>query len=408
MKYYIGADQHARSVRLAVVDEEGRVVAERTINSSPVELLNFVMKYAPDVTVAVEAMGSHYWLVDALEDAEIDVQLAHPLMLKAISYAKVKTDKADALTIAKLLRLGMLPKAFIYPRALRSLRDLSRRRQRFVADRSINYRHIQNVHTQAAMAAPSRAAVKEICVEELVGRFHEVPVKIFVGSLHAINTCFTTEIDKIEDHIYRECKGRSGYVGIRKIPGAGPIYGQMILLESEGISRFPSHRQYVSYARLVPGADNSGSRVRSGHNPNQGNARLKNAFRQVAVHAVMFDPTIKHFFDRKLKVVHRKNIAYAIVARKIAIGAYYVMRDNVEFDVERLFGPAPKESNTVIDKRRRATASARASGDAAPRPLLEEDEPPPPPDHHLPPPQVKEITGSRSNESRGAQMLQGR
>lgn len=371
MKFYIGADQHARSVRLAVVDEEGRVVAERTISSSPVELLNFVMKYAPDVIVAVEAMGSHYWLVDTLEDAEIDVQLAHPLMLKAISYAKVKTDRADAVTIAKLLRLGMLPKAYIYPRELRPLRDLSRRRQRFVADRSINYRHMQNVYNQSALVAPSRNAVKRLGATELVAKFHEEPTKLFLDSLHAMNECFTTQIDKIEDHIYRQCRNKSGYVGVRKIPGAGPIYGSMILLESEGISRFPSHRQYVSYARLVPGSDNSGTRIRSGHNRNQGNARLKNAFRQVAVHAVMFDKTIRHFFDRKLKVVHRKNIAYAIVARKIAIGAYYVMRDNVEFDVERLFGPAPKESNTVIDRRRRAKASAETSGDAVPRPLLE-------------------------------------
>ena len=371
MKYYIGVDQHARSVRLAVVDEEGRVVAERTIASSPVELLNFVMKFAPDVVVAVEAMGSHYWLVDTLEDVEIDVQLAHPLMLKAISYAKVKTDRADALTIAKLLRMDMLPRAFLYPRALRPLRDLSRRRQRFVADRSINYRHIQNAHFQSALVAPSRNAVKVLGAQELASRFHEPPTKLFMSSLHALNTCFSEQIDKIEDHIYHECRHKPGYVGITKIPGVGPIYGQCILLESEGISRFPSHRQYVSYARLVPGADNSGASIRNGHNPNQGNARLKNAFRQAAVHAVMFNKTIKHFFDRKVKVVHRKNIAYAIVARKIAIGVYHVLRDNVDFDVERLFGPAPKVSSTVIDRKRRAKASSKKSGDAVPRPLLE-------------------------------------
>lgn len=201
------------------MDEEGRVVAERTISSSRVELLNFVMKYAPDVIVAVEAMGCHYWLVDTLEDAEIEVKLAHPLMLKAISYAKVKTDKADALTIAKLLRLGMLPEAYIYPQALRPLRDLSRRRQRFVADRAINYRHIQNIHHQAALVAPSRNAVKILSADELVARFHQKPIKLFAHSLFAINECFTTQIEKIEDHMHDECKSKSGYVGVKKIPG---------------------------------------------------------------------------------------------------------------------------------------------------------------------------------------------
>ncbi len=57
MKVYIGADQHARSVRLAAMDEEGHVLAERTIRCCPTELLNFVMRYKPHVVVAVEAMG---------------------------------------------------------------------------------------------------------------------------------------------------------------------------------------------------------------------------------------------------------------------------------------------------------------------------------------------------------------
>lgn len=343
MTVYIGADQHARSVRLAALDNDGRVLKEHTIRSSREELLAFVMKFAPDVEVAVEAMGSHYWLVDALEEAKIKIHLVHPLMLKAISYAKVKTDKADALTIAKLLRMGMLPLAYLYPRAQRPLRDLSRRRQAFVADRSITYRHIQALHQQTALPTPSRNAVKRISKDDLVSRFEPESTKLYAGTLVDLGDCLTTQIDIMEEHLHSLCKQKPGYARVMEIPGIGKTYGQIILLESEGIARFPSYREYVSYARLVPGANNSGSMVRSGHNPNQGNGKLKNAFRQAAIHAVMFNRSIKHFFDRKVRVVHRKNIAYAIVARKLAIGAYYVMKNNTPFSLERLFGTAPKE-----------------------------------------------------------------
>lgn len=351
MTVYIGVDQHARSVRLAAMDSEGQRLKEHTIGASRDQLMAFVNRFAPDVEVAVEAMGSHYWLVDALEEAGITTYLAHPLMLKAITYAKVKTDKADALTIAKLLRLGMLPLAYMYPRGQRPVRDLSRRRQAFVNDRAHTYRHIQALHQQAALPTPSRNAVKRIPKEALVERFEAAATKLYAGALVDMGGSLTKQIKKMEEHLHKYCRSKPAYFKLMQIPGVGKTYGQIILLESEGIERFPSYREYVSYSRLVPGSDNSGSRVRSGHNPNQGNGKLKNAYRQAAVHAVMFDRTIKHFFDRKLRVVHRKNIAYAIVARKIAIGAYYVMRDNVAFDLKKLFGESPLKREVAATAR---------------------------------------------------------
>lgn len=351
MKVYIGIDCHARSVRLCAVDSSGAVLAERTIPSNREALFAFVRRFGSDVQVAVEAMGTHYWLVDALDQAGIDVVLAHPLMLKAISYAKVKTDKADAQTIAKLLRLGMLPEAYLYPRALRPLRDLSRRRQALVAYRAVHYRHIQRLHHQTALDAPSRNAVKTLGRAELVARFDDEATKLFAGSLVDITGCLTTEIDRMEKFMHAQCREKTGYARVMAIPGIGKTYGQIILLESEGIFRFPSHREYVSYARLVPGADNSGGKVRNGHNPNQGNAKLKNAFRQAALHAVMFDRTIKRFFDRKLRVVNRKTVAYSIVARKLAVGVYHILRNGADFDVERLFGPKVVEKEATIATR---------------------------------------------------------
>lgn len=337
MTFYVGVDLHARSVQVSVLDEQGAVVSERSLPSIPDDVLKFLERFRPDCKVAVESMGSHYWLVDALEEAGYEFQLAHPLMVKAIAYAKVKTDKADARTIAGLLRLGMLPRAYNYPKALRALRDLSRKRSMLVEERALHYRDLQYLHQQMALGTPSRNAVKKITALELEERFAAAPTRMYATGVLEINAALTTQIDKIEKYLHQECRENISYTRLMQIPGVGETYGHQILLESGDVTRFPTHRQYVSYARLVPGSSNSGEKVRTGGNSKQGNAKLKNAFRQVALRAVMCDRAVKGFFDRKLKVVHRKNIAYAIVARKMAIAAYLVLKgENVELG--RLFG----------------------------------------------------------------------
>jgi transposase len=61
---------------------------------------------APSLQVVIESTFNWYWIVDLLQDHQIDVKLAHPLHLKAIAYAKVKTDRVDAHTLAQLLTTG--------------------------------------------------------------------------------------------------------------------------------------------------------------------------------------------------------------------------------------------------------------------------------------------------------------
>lgn len=347
MTIYIGADLHARSVSFAGVDEAGALVTEKTLRTRPEDVLGFVEKYRPGVSVAVEAMNSYYWFVDTLMEAGIEVHLVHPLMLKAISYAKVKTDKVDARTIAQLLRLGMLPKAYIYPRAVRPLRDLARRRQLFVDERSLHYREIQSMHQQAGLSTPARNAVKKLTSDELSSRFESDATQLFAGCLVEVNKSLDQQIHSMARHLHRECSSNPIYHRIMELPGVGEIYGQTILLESGDISRFRSHREYASYARLVPGSANSADRVRRGVNPKQGNARLKNAFRQAALRAVISNRTVKHFFDRKAKKIHRKNILYSIVARKLAVAAYHVMRRDTPLDLQRIFGAEPRKKQAV-------------------------------------------------------------
>ena len=65
--------------------------------------------------------------------------LAHTLGLYLITGAKVKTDRRDAYSLAKLLLVGAVPQAYIYPVETRPVRDLLRRRARLVQVRAGEY-----------------------------------------------------------------------------------------------------------------------------------------------------------------------------------------------------------------------------------------------------------------------------
>jgi len=84
-------------------------------------------------------LNGWYWIVDGLQEAGYDVSLAHTLGFYLRTGSKIKTDRRDAFKLAKLLRMGEISKAYIYPREKRPLRDLLRRRTGLVQQRASCY-----------------------------------------------------------------------------------------------------------------------------------------------------------------------------------------------------------------------------------------------------------------------------
>ena len=114
------------------------------------------------------------------------------------------------------------------------------------------------------------------------------------------------------------------------IPGIGRIVAFTIWLEVDGIQRFPSARDFVSYCRLVPGAGNSGGKTRH-KRTKDGNRYLKLAFSHAAVRAIQYFPEIRAVYQR---LCRRKPpvVARAVVAKELARIAYYVLTKQEAFN----------------------------------------------------------------------------
>jgi transposase len=103
MRFYCGIDLHAKDCFLCVIDEKYRVYLREKVANDLEVILNFLGSFSPRPCVAVEATLNWYWLVDGLQGAGFNVKLAHSLGLYMITGAKVKTDRRDAFSLAKLL-----------------------------------------------------------------------------------------------------------------------------------------------------------------------------------------------------------------------------------------------------------------------------------------------------------------
>src|SRR5262245_61544736 len=130
-RFYCGVDLHARTLSLCVLDDQGAKRLERTIDAAPDAFLQAVAPYRDGLAVACERMFAWYWLADCCAAEAIPFVLGHALYMKAIHGGKAKTDTIDAHKVAVLLRGGMLPQAYVYPRGMRETRDLLRRRTFF-------------------------------------------------------------------------------------------------------------------------------------------------------------------------------------------------------------------------------------------------------------------------------------
>jgi transposase len=325
--FYAGVDLSARSSWICVVNTEGEQLLSRKLPNDPDRIARTLKPFLPNLAAVVESTFNWYWMVDSLQDLGARVKLAHPLYLKAIAYAKVKTDQVDAHTLAQLLRMDYIPEAFIYPRELRPTRDLLRRRHRLVTLRAGMYRDIQLQLMKQNVTTFGRNAIKKLDGRHLRALFsHLHDRRSGTAVLHIIDT-LDKEISTLDQSIRASVRRHKPVVLLKTIPGVGKTLAPTIYYEVGQIHRFASDKAFASYCRLAPTIAQSGAVTRRGKNRKQGNRYLKWAFSEAAHMAIQRYPAIRDYFHRLLKKKKKPILVRSILAHKIAVAAFHVWKE---------------------------------------------------------------------------------
>ena len=335
---YAGIDLHSNNNHIGILDKKDiRLYHKRLPNQHDVILAELEPFKQDIVSISIESTFNWYWLVDCLKEAGYNVHLANPAAMQQYSGLKFRDDKHDAFWLAHMDRLGILPEGYIYPKEIRPLRDLLRKRGHFVRLRTSLINSLQGIISRNNGHSLSGKHIKQF-TKNYVGPLLENNEDLALsGEVSKDSIDFLSrQILRIE----RSCEGRiklnPQYTGLLTIPGVGKILALTIMLETGPIERFKKVGDFSSYCRKVPTSWQSNSKQKGKGNSKNGNKYLSWAFAEAAEFCRRHDDRAKRFFNRKAAKT-KTTVAYAALAHKLARAAFYIMRDGVEFDSKKLF-----------------------------------------------------------------------
>jgi transposase len=339
--FYCGVDLHARTLSLCILGHDGTVRLEKTIPTDPRAFLDALAPYREDLVVCCECLFCWYWLADLCKEHDIAFVLGHALYMKAIHGGKAKNDKIDAAKIARLLRGGNIPFAYVYPKGMRETRDLLRRRTYLVHKRAEVIAHLQNTNSQYNLPPFGKKLTCATNREELqvADRFKDPSVRKSVETDLALIDAYDPLIADLELYLTRTAKvdDPQAYARLLSIPGVGKVLALVLLYEIHDIGRFASAGQFLSYSRLVRCDHESAGKKLGFGGQKIGNAHLRWAFAEAACLFVRQSPRAKQWLGRQERK-RGKGMALGILAARLGRTVYHLLRKGVVFDENRFWG----------------------------------------------------------------------
>ena len=338
MGLYGGIDLHSSNNYLGIIDEKDKRIFKKKLYNRSELILKTLEPYRKDlVGIVVESTYNWYWLVDLLMDESYRVHLANPSAIKKYEGIKHSDDKDDAFWLAHLLRLGILPEGYIYPKEERPLRDLLRKRGHLVKLRTSLILSLQGIISRNRGFNMNVNKIKKIKENEVYPVLLGQKDLELSGEVSKETIDFLTRrIRKIEVFIQNKIKLKEPFKYLQTICGIGKVLSLTIMLETGPIDRFPKAGNYISYCRKVPTIWTSNGKKKGKGNKKNGNRYLAWAYSEAAELARRYDQHARGYYNRK-KVKTNFMVAHSALAHKLARAAYYVMRDRVPFDHQKVF-----------------------------------------------------------------------
>lgn len=267
-------------------------------------------------------------------DEGIAFVLGHALEMRLIHGSKSKNDRIDSMRIATLLRNHTIPMAYVYPREMRSTRDLLRRRINIVRKRADLLAHIQNTNNQYNLPTIEK---KLQCKSNRLGvanRFEDTSasksIEVDIISIDHYDDV-VRDLDLFLERTVK-IQNPNDYNLLKTIVGVGRILALTILYEIHDIARFNRVQDFISYARLVKGISESAGKKKGSKGGKMGNANLKWAFSESAMTFLRHNPETKQLKE-KLERKHGKAKALSIISTRLGRAIYYMLKRHRAFDM---------------------------------------------------------------------------
>ena len=285
MNEYIAFDSHKHYTLMEREDVITGRTRQRRIEHRRGAIRAALRTAEPGTPVAVESIGSWYWIIDEIEEAGLEPRLVHPRKAKVMMGCINKTDKLDVHGLNRLQRNGTLPTVWIPPCDVRDLREMTRTRMVFTQQRTRFKNRILATLTKHAFTLRGYS--------DAFGKTARIALEKCVDQLpphaRAMTRLLLEHVDSTEEQIVTIEKQLKELVPVTDairwlmtLPGVAIILGATIAFEVGDITRFPDSQHLASYAGAVPRVHGSGGKTRYGRTRPDVNRTLKWAFCEAA------------------------------------------------------------------------------------------------------------------------------
>ena len=328
---YVALDVHKQYVMVAAIDATHQIVlAPRKLS------LERFARWAPEHLtprdqVVLEATVNAWTLYDQLTPLVQEVKIAHPLLVKLISAARVKTDTRDTLHLARLLAAGLIPEVWVPPPPVRELRVLVAHRQRLVRQRTQAANRLHSVlHAHQITPPPGRlgSASQQAWWEQLelpaVERLRVQQDRTILQTVERL----IAEVDAELTRLSAQPPWSELAPYMMQLPGFAVITSMTLLAAIGEITRFPSAKKLVGYSGLGASVHASGQTHHTGPITKQGRRELRTVLVEAAWSAVEHHPFWKAEFARLVPSLG-KGKAIVAIARKLLVVVWHVLTHQV-------------------------------------------------------------------------------
>jgi transposase len=333
--YYIGFDIHKRTIAYCVKRFDGILIQQGAVSAERGALLQWLSGIPGCWIGAMEATMFTGWVYDFLKPHALELKVAHPEMLKAITTAKKKNDRADAEKIADLLRIDLLPECYMAPQEIRELRRILRYRNMIVRTAVRMKNKMSGLLMEVGATYDKRRLHGKSYFNSLLERVEDVPesvkelLKLSRGSLEM----FTAVQKKLLKALKENMLIRQRVQRLMSIQGVGEVLALTWVLEIGEVSRFSSSRQAISYCGLCSAQHESAGREHRGPISKKRNKHLQAMLIEAAKLAPRWNDELAFLHEKEL-ARGNCNRATLAVARKLV--KYLLAVDRRESDFETL------------------------------------------------------------------------
>ncbi len=333
--YYIGLDVHKKNIAYCIKTATGTVVDRGMVAATRCALNSWLKTIPGPWTGAMEATLFTGWIYDFLLPHALELKVAHPEMLRAIVVAKKKNDRDDAERIADLLRVDLLPEAYMMPTELRELR------------RMLRYRNMI-VRTAVKMKNKMSGLLMEVGAQYDKGRLHgkryfnqlmdsldTVPESVKAMLMMSRSSLQLLEAiqKKLIRTLHENPSIRERVKLLMSIPGVGEVLALTWVLEVGEVSRFANARKAISYCGLCSAQRESAGKETRGPLSKKRNKHLQTMLIEAANIAAQWNHELAVVREKVLSRGNR-NMATIAVARKLVEYLLAVDRRQTPFVVK--------------------------------------------------------------------------